>query len=90
MDVPAWVQITDYDAHALWLHPNVTGYFTGNEKKRHTALPKRDPVRQNTRHRNTCDAGIQRKISQGRTFRLIPRVKPDKQPLYRLRSEELL
>jgi processive 1,2-diacylglycerol beta-glucosyltransferase len=32
MDVPTWVQITDYDAHALWLHPNVTGYFAGNEE----------------------------------------------------------
>lgn len=32
MEVPTWVQITDYDAHALWLHPNMTGYFTGNEE----------------------------------------------------------
>ena len=29
---PIWVQITDYDAHRMWIQPGVTGYFVGNEK----------------------------------------------------------
>ncbi|MBF0409747.1 MAG: galactosyldiacylglycerol synthase [Candidatus Riflebacteria bacterium] len=29
-DKKVWVQVTDYDVHAMWIHPNMSGYFTGN------------------------------------------------------------
>jgi len=30
--LPVWVQVTDFDLHRLWVHPNVTGYFVANEE----------------------------------------------------------
>lgn len=29
---PVWVQVTDFDVHALWIHPHLTGYFTANDE----------------------------------------------------------
>ena len=29
---PVWVQITDYDAHRIWIQPGVAGYFVGSEE----------------------------------------------------------
>jgi len=29
---PVWVQVTDFDVHALWLHDHMTGYFAANEE----------------------------------------------------------
>jgi processive 1,2-diacylglycerol beta-glucosyltransferase len=28
---PVWVQVTDFDAHGLWIHPHLSGYFVANE-----------------------------------------------------------
>lgn len=44
MDIPAWVQITDYDAHSLWLHPNITGYFAGNEETAYRLVERKIPA----------------------------------------------
>ena len=27
-----WVQITDYDAHRMWIQPGIAGYFVGSEE----------------------------------------------------------
>jgi len=29
---PVWVQVTDFDVHALWLHEGMSGYFAANEE----------------------------------------------------------
>ena len=29
---PVWVQITDYDAHRMWIQPGIAGYFVGSEE----------------------------------------------------------
>lgn len=29
---PVWVQVTDYDLHQSWVHPDMTGYFAPNEE----------------------------------------------------------
>ncbi len=29
---PVWVQVTDFDVHALWLHDHMSGYFAANEE----------------------------------------------------------
>lgn len=31
-DRPVWVCVTDFDCHALWLHPGMTGYFVASEE----------------------------------------------------------
>lgn len=30
--LPVWVQVTDFDLHRLWVHPNLTGYFAASEE----------------------------------------------------------
>ncbi len=32
IDVPVWVQVTDFDLHQMWLHEGVAGYFVANEE----------------------------------------------------------
>lgn len=32
LDVPVWVQVTDFDLHQMWLHDGVAGYFVANEE----------------------------------------------------------
>ena len=32
LDVPVWVQVTDFDLHQMWVHEGVTGYFIANEE----------------------------------------------------------
>ena len=27
---PVWVQVTDFDVHALWIHPHISGYFAAH------------------------------------------------------------
>ncbi len=29
---PVWVVVTDFDVHALWIHPYMNGYFAANEE----------------------------------------------------------
>jgi processive 1,2-diacylglycerol beta-glucosyltransferase len=29
---PVWVQVTDFDVHALWIHPHMSGYCVANEE----------------------------------------------------------
>jgi processive 1,2-diacylglycerol beta-glucosyltransferase len=29
---PVWVQVTDFDVHALWIHPHMSGYFAAHEE----------------------------------------------------------
>ena len=29
---PVWVQVTDFDVHALWIHDRINGYFAANEE----------------------------------------------------------
>ena len=29
---PSWVQVTDFDIHALWINENMTGYFAASEE----------------------------------------------------------
>ena len=29
---PVWVQVTDFDVHALWIQPHITGYFAASEE----------------------------------------------------------
>lgn len=29
---PVWVQVTDFDLHALWVHDHISGYFAANEE----------------------------------------------------------
>ena len=31
-DKPLWVQVTDFDVHALWIHAGVSGYFAAHEE----------------------------------------------------------
>lgn len=30
--LPVWVQVTDFDVHRLWVHPNLEGYFAAGEE----------------------------------------------------------
>jgi len=30
INVPVWVQVTDFDLHRMWVMPNMAGYFAGN------------------------------------------------------------
>jgi processive 1,2-diacylglycerol beta-glucosyltransferase len=30
--LPVWVQVTDFDVHRLWIHPNLDGYFAAGEE----------------------------------------------------------
>lgn len=32
LQAPVWVQVTDYDLHRMWVIPNMTGFFVGNEE----------------------------------------------------------
>lgn len=32
LDVPVWVQVTDFDLHQMWVHDGVNGYFVANEE----------------------------------------------------------
>ncbi len=32
IDIPVWVQVTDFDLHQMWLHEGVAGYFVANEE----------------------------------------------------------
>lgn len=32
LDCPVWVQVTDFDLHRMWVHPNLTGYFAPNRE----------------------------------------------------------
>jgi processive 1,2-diacylglycerol beta-glucosyltransferase len=29
---PVWVQVTDFDVHALWIHPHISGYFAAHDE----------------------------------------------------------
>ena len=31
-DRPVWVQVTDFDVHALWIQPHISGYFVAHEE----------------------------------------------------------
>jgi processive 1,2-diacylglycerol beta-glucosyltransferase len=31
-DKPVWVQVTDFDVHALWIQPHISGYFVASEE----------------------------------------------------------
>jgi processive 1,2-diacylglycerol beta-glucosyltransferase len=31
-DRPVWVQVTDFDVHAMWVHERMTGYFVANDE----------------------------------------------------------
>lgn len=43
LDVPVWVQVTDYDLHRMWVVAHMAGYFAGNAevayRMRHGGLP---------------------------------------------------
>ena len=32
VNVPVWVQVTDFDLHSMWIVPNMRGYFAANEE----------------------------------------------------------
>ena len=32
LDVPVWVQVTDFDLHRMWVIPRMTGFFAANEE----------------------------------------------------------
>jgi processive 1,2-diacylglycerol beta-glucosyltransferase len=32
LDVPVWVQVTDFDLHRMWVIPHMTGYFAANSE----------------------------------------------------------
>lgn len=32
MNLPVWVQVTDFDLHRMWIMPHMTGYFAANEE----------------------------------------------------------
>jgi len=32
LHIPVWVQVTDFDLHRMWIMPNMTGYFAGNDE----------------------------------------------------------
>jgi processive 1,2-diacylglycerol beta-glucosyltransferase len=32
LDVPVWVQVTDFDLHRMWVIPHMTGYFAANDE----------------------------------------------------------
>ena len=32
LQIPVWVQVTDFDLHSMWVIPHMTGYFAGNEE----------------------------------------------------------
>lgn len=29
---PVWVQVTDFDLHRMWIHPQIAGYFAANDE----------------------------------------------------------
>ena len=32
LDVPVWLQVTDFDLHRMWVIPQMTGYFAANDE----------------------------------------------------------
>ena len=32
LEVPVWVQVTDFDLHQMWVHEGITAYFVANEE----------------------------------------------------------
>ncbi len=70
-DVPCWVQVTDFDIHALWVHEHMSGYFTASDELAHrlhergipmnrihvTGIPIM-PVFSNPPDRRTCAAKL--------------------------------
>ena len=32
LDVPVWVQVTDFDLHRMWMIPHMTGFFAANDE----------------------------------------------------------
>lgn len=32
IDIPLYVQVTDFDVHHFWIHPHITGYFCASEE----------------------------------------------------------
>jgi processive 1,2-diacylglycerol beta-glucosyltransferase len=32
LDMPVWVQVTDFDLHRMWVIPHMTGYFAANDE----------------------------------------------------------
>ena len=32
VNLPVWVQVTDFDLHRMWIMPHMTGYFAANEE----------------------------------------------------------
>lgn len=32
LNTPVWVQVTDFDVHALWIHPHMSGYCVANDE----------------------------------------------------------
>ena len=32
VDVPVWVQVTDFDLHRMWMIPHMTGFFAANDE----------------------------------------------------------
>ncbi|WP_217807051.1 MGDG synthase family glycosyltransferase [Andreprevotia lacus] len=32
LDVPVWVQVTDFDLHSMWIVPHMSGYFAANDE----------------------------------------------------------
>jgi len=32
LDVPVWVQVTDFDLHRMWVIPHMTGFFAANDE----------------------------------------------------------
>ena len=32
LDVPVWLQVTDFDLHRMWVIPHMTGYFAANDE----------------------------------------------------------
>ena len=68
-DRPVYVQVTDFDIHAMWVHPHMTGYFTAGpeiaarladrgipaDRIRVTGIPI-SPVFAESRSRETCAA----------------------------------
>ncbi len=32
LDLPVWVQVTDFDLHPMWVHKGICGYFVANEE----------------------------------------------------------
>ena len=53
-----WVQVTDFDVHGLWVHPDMSGYCAANDEIACAHRGARDRADADLRHRHSDHAAV--------------------------------